>query len=132
MTVDELWEEARSLVGKSTIPSERLREILTNLISTPEGLTRLVRGLEQSLQGKMSLLRHLGGVMDSSVESSSKLNLKERIGLLERATKAARGSWKEDSTYWIFLWLRIKNGQAWVANDALKDLMTLADEGNRR
>lgn len=128
-TVEELWDDAKILLGKSSVPTDRLRETLAKLVSTPQGRARLLRGIDsdQKLTGKFTLLRHLARVMDPSAEPSASLGQKERSVLLEQATRASRSQWKSDATYWVFLWLRLRNGQASVAADAATDLKTLND-----
>ncbi len=129
MTAEELWDETKSLLGKSSVPTDRLRETLAKLVSTPQGLARLLRGIDsdQKLTGKSTLLRHLARVMDPSAEPSASLGQKERSELLEQATRASRSHWRSDATYWVFLWLRLRTGQASVAADAARDLKTLND-----
>jgi hypothetical protein len=46
MTVDELWGEARKLLETKAAPSGRLREVLTELVRTSEGRSKIGRELD--------------------------------------------------------------------------------------
>ena len=125
MTVDELWQNVISSLGKSTTPDTQLRRALSDLIGTADGRAMLIRGLHQNLSAKNRLLRQLTLVMEPSGAANSALSEGDRRDLLKRGAKAARGLKEEDASYWIFLWLRLKAGAGIAAEAAgeLKDLI---------
>lgn len=132
MTVDQLWEEVKGSLGMPTVPADRLRSALAKLVVTPEGRTRFVQGIqpEQKLPGKPILLRQFARLMEPAEGPSSGLGDKDRTELLDQSTRAARTLWRIDATYWMFLWLRLKSGQAIVVTDSARDLKAL-NEGCR-
>ncbi|MDB5308647.1 MAG: hypothetical protein JWO38_2849 [Gemmataceae bacterium] len=129
MTVEELWREVTSALDRSTPPHNRLREALAELVVTANGPARIISGLTPKLPGRLVLLRQLALVMNPSGPSSPKLSEGERQDLLVHGTMAARGDWKGDASYWMFLWLRLMDGDAESARTAAKDLKALLHEG---
>lgn len=125
MTVDDLWKEVTSALDRSAPPHTRLREALAELVVTPKGPARIISGLTPKLPGRLVLLRQLALVMDPSGAASPRLGKREREELLVHGTDAARDDWKEDASYWMFLWLRLMDGDGDAASTAAKDLKVL-------
>jgi uncharacterized coiled-coil protein SlyX len=130
MTVDELWDEVKALVAKSSPPLDRLQTLVQQLAASREGRARFIQGMDpkEKTSHKGRLLRLLHRQIDVRHDPRPDFDAKERANLIRQATGFARQQWTKDAAYLAYLWLRIKTGERPAAADAKDDLRQLTKQ----